>query len=89
MKIAVLPRIHERHPDVVPDDVMSAFTNQFIHVQRANGSWVGLGSDSHNRLLEMAYLQNDDYEIVIYHAMTPPTKKFVKEIERLTGRRVR
>lgn len=86
MEIYVLPRIHKRHPELTAEDVISAFRSTFIEAQRENGTWVCIGLDRNGRNVEMVYAQEGD-GILIYRAMTPPTKKTRKELNDLGGRR--
>lgn len=48
--------------------------------------WVCIGLDGRGRDVEMVYEQRGD-RALIYHAMTPPTKKTRSEIARLRGGR--
>jgi len=79
VEIYVLGRIHERHPELTADDVLTAFRSLEVDARRTNGSWVCIGLDGKGRDIEMAYVMKGE-EILIYHAFTPPTKKLVREI---------
>lgn len=85
MRVFVLARLHQRHPELTDSDVLSAFENHFLHAQRTDESWLGIGTDSKGRDIEMLYRIKDD-EVLIYHAFTPPTKKFLREINHLQRR---
>lgn len=80
--IIVHPRVHERHPDVDEDDVLAAWDNVLLSAPRddGSGSWVSIGMDGRGRLLEMVSVHNDVGQWLVYHAMTPPTKKTMKEL---------
>ena len=82
MEIFVHPRIFDRHPEISEEDVLSAWVN-FIRMQtrRAPDSEqvVAVGFDKKGRLLEMVAVFNETGYLV-YHAMTPPTKKMLAEL---------
>lgn len=84
MEIYVLPRVHERHPELSVADVVAAFHSVMTDARRHNGTWVAIGLDGRGRDVEMVYKQIGDC-VLIYHAMTPPTKKTVNEINCLHG----
>ena len=86
MEIYVLPRVHERHPELSVEDVLTAFRSVMVEARRINDTWVCIGLDGRGRDVEMVYRQRGDL-VVIYHAMTPPTKKTRSEIDRLRGER--
>lgn len=86
LKIYVLSRVHERHPELTSEDVLTAFRSVMEDARRADGTWVAIGLDGHGRDVEMVYKQLND-SVLIYHAMTPPTKKTLKEINQLEGKR--
>lgn len=86
MRIHVLDRIHEHHRELVEDDVVTAFRTIIVDAQRDDGTWMAIGLDGHGRNVEMLYHTNG-VDVVIYHAFTPPTKKFLKEITRLRSKR--
>lgn len=83
-KVDVHWRVQARHPELDPDDVKSAWRNATAIVERVTDSFpdvvlVAIGSDSHNRLLEMVAAVQVDGSICIFHAMTPPSTKTLKE----------
>lgn len=86
LKIYVLSRVHERHPELTSEDVLTAFRSVMKDARRADGTWVAIGLDGHGRDVEMVYKQLND-SVLIYHVMTPPTKKTLKEINQLEGKR--
>ena len=79
MEIVVHPRIHERHEDISAQDVIEAMNNIVASALRDNGHWCSIGFDLHARPLEMIYKIVGDV-VIVYHALTPPTKKFKKEV---------
>ena len=84
MRILVLDRVHERHPELTADDVVAAFRSVMQEVCRADGTWVAIGLDGRGRDVEMVYKQIGD-RVLVYHAMTPPTKRTLQEIDHLNG----
>lgn len=86
MRIHVLDRIHEHHPEIGEDDVVTAFRAIMVDAQRADGTWMAVGLDGRGRNVELLYHTNG-VDVVIYHAFTPPTKKFMKEIAELRSGR--
>ncbi|MCB4877176.1 hypothetical protein [Bifidobacterium pseudocatenulatum] len=82
MKIYVLPRIHERHPELTAEDVLTAFRSAMQEVRRDDGTWMLVGLDGRGRNVEVLYAEKNGM-VVIYHAFTPPTKKFLNEMNQL------
>lgn len=81
-------RIHERHPEISDDDVRFAWSHYSIGAVRVPGEReVRLGFDTQGRQLEMVGVLTVDGWLV-YHAMTPPSKKTLREVE-AAGRRER
>ena len=80
----VHPRVHQRHADIFDDDVLSAWENCLRFKKRSGGSfdeYVAVGIDSKGRLLEMVAARQSDGIWNIFHAMSPPTKKMLKELD--------
>ena len=86
MEIYVLPRVYEWHPELSVEDVLAAFHSVMTDARRHNGTWVAIGLDGRGRDVEMVYKLIGNH-VLIYHAMTPPTKKTVSEINCLHGDR--
>ena len=80
--VIVHPRVHERHPDISEEDVLTAWRNMLLSAPRNNGtgSWVSVGMDGNGRLLEMVSVHNSAGQWLVYHAMTPPTKKTMRKL---------
>jgi len=79
-------RVIERHPELSEKNVLDAWNN-CIHARRRedkdSNEYIAIGSDQNGRLIEVvAKLDADAW--LIYHAMTPPSKKTLKELA-LTG----
>lgn len=81
------PRVQARHPELSDEDVVSAWRNAIELARREcdeGDRYVAVGADGNGRLIEMVAMRVDaDY--LIYHAMTPPSKKTLREL-RLQGR---
>ena len=76
-EVIVHPRVHERHPEVSVEDVLSAWKHAIRSAPRVDDSrtWVSVGVDVKGRLLEMVAVHNGRGDWLVYHAMTPPSKK--------------
>lgn len=79
MRVYILPRVHKRHPELTDEDVLTAFHSIMIDARRDNETWVCIGLDSRGRNVEIVYKQIGE-DVLIYHAMTPPTKKIKIEL---------
>lgn len=80
MQVHVHPRVSERHPEISVSDVERAWTEVFVIVQREGEGLpgpvlVGLGDDGHGRTLEMAGSVLQDGSVLVYHVMTPPSRR--------------
>jgi len=74
-----------RHPEVLESDVRSAWRNALIVIERSGQDLpdtilVAIGADENNRLIEMVGSVKEDGVVLIYHAMTPPSKKTLEEV---------
>ena len=86
--VIVHPRVLERHPEFAEHDVKSAWNNCIRYRRREDCEtyeYIAVGSDQNGRLIEMVAERNND-DWLIYHALTPPSKKTLKELG-LTGGR--
>ena len=86
MRIQVLDRVMESHPELSEKDVVTAFRSVMVDAERETGAWMAIGHDGLGRNVEMLDRAVGDL-VVIYHAFTPPTKKCRREIDRLRGDR--
>lgn len=85
--VYVHSRVMARHPELSEDDVRSAWRNAIELVRRECDDgvrYVAAGADSRGRLIEMVAMARDG-AYLIYHAMTPPSKKTLAELH-LQGR---
>jgi hypothetical protein len=83
MSTVVHPRVRERHPELSEKDVLDAWRNCIRSVPRQEKvslDYIALGADSKGRLIEMIALCSPEGDWLIYHAMTPPTKKALVEL---------
>ena len=83
-KVEVHDRVSARHPELKVEDVESAWRNASVLVERVTDSFPGVvpvavGSDSRNRLIEMVATVKDDETVLVFHAMTPPSAKTLRE----------
>ena len=77
--VIVHPRIMERHPDLSENDVREAWDNYVRMMMRKEEQTIAIGFDSQGRAIEMvAKRSGGDY--LIYHALTPPTEKALREL---------
>lgn len=86
MKIQVLDRVTERHPELSEEDVVTAFRSVMTDAERESGAWMAIGLDGRGRNVELLYRVVGG-DVLIYHAFIPPTKKFRHEIDQLRRRR--
>jgi len=88
--IRVHSRIQELCPEITEDDVLSAWEN-IIHsrarLEEKPFECIAIGIDSKRRLMEMVAIRLENGDILIFHAMAPPSKKTLKELNLLGERR--
>lgn len=80
----VHPRVMERHPNLTEEDVLTAWSNAIASIARVddeNDRLVALGADGHGRLVEMVANRTPNGTWVIFHAMTPPSRKTLTELK--------
>ena len=81
--VVVDKRISVRHPELSCSDVAIAWLDAFVLQERLGDGackWVALGCDSKGRVLEMLAVELEDCRTLVYHAFTPPTRKFLNEL---------
>ena len=84
----VHPRIHQRHHDINPADVIHAWNSAIAWTARldGSGSCIAIGFDSKARPMEMVAIYHKSPTGVgpgkwlIYHAMIPPSVRTLKEL---------
>ncbi|MDY6049741.1 MAG: hypothetical protein SPI77_04150 [Corynebacterium sp.] len=80
-QIGVHSRIARRHPELTEEDVRAALKSTFSYRQRSSEEWIAIGLDGHHRLVELVYLYDEEADyFFVFHAMTPPTQKMLKEL---------
>lgn len=80
--IEVHGRVMERHPDITPEDVAHAWANRIAAATREDpraGQTVAVGFDAKGRMLEMVAVEREDDTPLVFHAMTPPSTKTLRE----------
>lgn len=80
--VRIHQRVHERHPELDDSDVETAWENyRFAAVRIPGEQEMRTGYDPHGRYIEMVGVLLADGAWLVYHAMMPPSKKTLKEIE--------
>lgn len=82
MAIKVLDRVFRRHPELSKEDVKTAWENRLKSQYRLDQDRpyiVGVGVAKSGKPLELIAFE-DGSDTVIFHAFTPPTKKFLTEL---------
>lgn len=80
-------RVCERHPELSVEDVEYAWEHfREVAIREVAFREMRIGFDRKGRLLEMVGVLTVD-GWVVYHAMTPPSKKTLSEIEKAKGGR--
>ena len=82
--IEIHDRVQQRHPELDPGDVESAWRNAWVMVERATCAFpdvllVAVGCDARGRLIEMVGVVQESGSVCIFHAMTPPSRKTLRE----------
>lgn len=86
VKALVHPRVTRRHPDLTERDVLAAWHHATDAAQRpGTDQWVAIGPAPDGRMVEMV-AESLPQGWLIYHAMTPPTKKTTTEIRAVRRR---
>ena len=81
MRAIVHQRISQRHGEVLPEDVRFAWEHYFMSAVRVpTEREVRIRFDLRGRELEMVGVQLGDGSWLVYHAMTPPSKKTKREM---------
>jgi hypothetical protein len=81
--IRVHPRVIERHPDLSVEDVRTAWRNAIAYARRDNPEkdfFVAIGADTRARFVEIVATREEDGSLVVFHAMTPPSKRTMEEL---------
>lgn len=81
--VIIHPRINKRHPELDDKDVRSAWENQYcaaVRVTDTGSRYVAIGYDTHGRAIEMVAVELDGGDWLVFHAMTPPSRKTYEEL---------
>ena len=82
-EVYVHPRVSERHPEIAEQDVRDAWMSCIRFVPRLDknpNEYLAVGMDGHGRLVEMIACQVAFGSYVVYHALTPPTRRVLFEL---------
>ena len=82
-ELVVHPRVMARHPELSEAGVVSAWENALVSAPRTSketNEHIALGFDNDGRLLEIVAVRLEGGSWLIYHAMTPPSKKTYAEL---------
>ena len=82
-QVVVHPRVMDRHPELTEDDIIVAWEN-YVRMTRREGQdsyYVAVGFDENGRAIEMVAVETIESDWYIYHALTPPTKGVLRELE--------
>ena len=83
VRVMVHKRVHERHPELTEEDVLTAYRNSLRYAQRSDkddSEYAGIGTDGRGRLVEYVAVVMPEGELLIYHAQTPPGKAMLEEL---------
>lgn len=83
MRVEVHPRVMQRHPNLSEEDVLNAWRNAIACRPRIYLDFeqcVAVGTDQKGRLIEMVATRAKNGKWVVFHAMTPPTRKVLIEL---------
>ena len=85
MKVRVLP--HALKHGLLEREVEYGWSSP-LRCRRRHGAddpalWIAIGVLPDGRLVELVAFQDEDAHWCVFHAQSPPTKKFLKELEML------
>lgn len=81
-RVAVHPRVGQRHPEIKDEDVVVAWENAFVIQKRIDcypDTYAAAGADKNGRILELLATELEDDSFLIYHAMKI-TQKMKREL---------
>ena len=89
MTIAIHKRVTQRHPNLTEKEIIFAWQTALESALRIDSprfpECVKIGYGKSGQLIEMVGVQTEDGWL-IYHAMTPPSRKTMTEIEKAKRR---
>lgn len=83
--VIVLDRVFLRHPELTVSDVETAWEARVKTQYRLSDEkpyLVAVGVASNGKLVELIAFE-DGEDTVVFHALTPPTKKLLRELRML------
>lgn len=83
MGVIIHPRVKEHHPELSDEDVLSAWNNTLAYLPRLGSDavrYIAVGFDGNGRLIKIVAQRSFNGDWVIFHAMTPPSKKTLVEL---------
>jgi len=81
--VVVHPRVHERHPEIDDEHVITAWNNFICRTRRVDtfdDNFIAVGFDPKGRLLEMVAVEMSEGGWFVFHAM-PATPRALKELD--------
>jgi len=82
-EVRIHPRVTTRHKEIQDADVHAAWRNAIAFAERRTDEkdfFVAIGFDRNGRLLEIVASRDEDGVLVVFHAMTPPSRKTLREL---------
>jgi hypothetical protein len=83
-KVFIHRRVSQRHFGLSEQDVLDAWINCIRsrpRIDKNPDEYIAVGLDRKGRAIEMTAKRSLDGDWLIYHAMTPPSKKTLRELE--------
>ncbi len=89
INLMIHPRVFERHPQLVENDIRIAWNNAYYEALRPESKnfpeYLWIGMDGKGREIEMVGTLTERGWL-IYHANTPLSNRVIAEIKRSRGR---
>jgi hypothetical protein len=82
-RVFVHKRISQKHLELCNQDVLDAWENCIRsrpRIDKNPDEYIAVGLDRNGRAIEMTAKRSSGGDWLIYHAMTPPSKKTLKEL---------
>lgn len=76
MRVRVHARVSRTHPEISVTDVRTAFVGALASRARDTHppQWLGIGVDTHGRLLQFVAIEESPDSWLVFHAMAATTK---------------
>ena len=81
--VKVHPRVTVRHPEITEEDAIVAWKSAIASIRRETSEkdfLLAVGFDRNARLIETIATEDDQGTVFIFHAMTPPSIKMLREV---------